>query len=241
MADDWGELMPGRRERFERIYRRIAEEADEVIVVNPALAERFAGRRPHVVRNGVFDDMLIESQRAPEERTMVYVGTLTPRFDAPLMREVLTALPDWRLELVGACMYPGYSDGPAPELEQLLGLHQRVRWHGPMSRERSTEVLDRAAVAVVPNRRERSLGQDSMKFYDYAARGRPIVTTDWRDGIEQEGPPHVLVARTPDEFVRGVLAAARQRPEAASDGRRWAAQNTWNQRWVAWSRAVFGS
>ncbi|MDQ6776132.1 MAG: glycosyltransferase [Actinomycetota bacterium] len=241
MSDDWGELMPGRRARFAKLYRRIAAEADEVIVVNPALASRFPGREPVLIRNGVTEAMIDAPSAPAAERTLVYVGTLTPRFDAPLVRRVLELLPDWQLELVGACMYPGLGDRPAPELRDLLDLGaSRVRWHGPLPREEMVGVLDRGAVAIAPNRSEHSLGQDSMKLYDYAARGRPIVSTPWRDALAADGPPHLSLGETPDELCAAIAAAAAEPAAFAAERRRWAAEHTWSARWPAWSAAVFG-
>lgn len=241
MADDWGELMPGRRARFGRYYDEIAAEADEIIVVSPDLERRFGGRRPLLVRNGVFERTLEGPFARADSGTMIYVGTLTPRFDSNLMLQVLKRLPDWRLELVGGCQYPGLGAAPSEDLRDLLDLDGRVRWHGPMSREAVIPLLDRATVAVAPNRPERSLGQDSMKFYDYAARGRPIVSTRWFDIAGSDHPPHVLLADTPPEFAEAVLVAERQSSVDAMDLRTWAARHTWTQRWPTWSAAVFGS
>ena len=240
MADDWGELMPGRRARFARLYRRIADEADEVIVVNPALAERFPGRQPLVIRNGVTQTMLDAPMGVASERTLIYVGTLTPRFDAPLLRRVLEILPDWKLELVGGCMYPGLGNAPSRELQDLLDLAPRVVWHGPLPREQLIGVLDRGAVAIVPNRREHSLGQDSMKLYDYAARGRPIVSTPWRSTLAADGPPHLALAESPEEFAAAILGAASEPAKFAAERRGWAAEHAWSGGWPAWSAAVFG-
>jgi glycosyltransferase involved in cell wall biosynthesis len=238
MADDWGELMPGRRERFARHYAEIAAEADAIIIVNPELQHCFADREALLVRNGVFDHHIVETAARTEPETMIYVGTLTDRFDAALMLEVLRLLPSWRLELVGACLYAGRGSRPAPELERLLDVPGRVRWHGPLAREGALGLVDRAAVAIIPNRPEHSLGQDSMKLYDYAARGRPIVST----GVLAEAgrPPHTLVADGAHEFAQAVVAAAAQSPAEAAARRAWAAEHTWERRWPAWSEAVFG-
>jgi len=240
MADDWGELMAGRSKRFARYYREIAAQADEVVVVSRDLELRFGGRRPALVRNAVFDELVAQPSEAPDARTMIYVGTLTPRFDARLMFEVMAALPDWRLEIIGGCDYPGRRDAPSQELQRLLDIGERVRWLGALPRAEVLSYLDRATVATVPNRPERSLGQDSMKFYDYCARGRPVVSTRWFDPDRTDPPPHLLIADTPRQFAESVLAAASQSPVQERDRRRWAAANTWSARWPAWSAAVFG-
>jgi glycosyltransferase involved in cell wall biosynthesis len=241
MADDWGELMPGRRKRFAQLYRRIAAEADEVIVVNPALAERFPDRNPVLIRNGVAQSMIDAPPRRASEHTLVYAGTLTPRFDAPLVGQILELLPEWRLEIVGACMYPGLGTAPDRELRQLLDLGPRVTWHGPLSREGLIGVLDHGTVAILPHRPEHALGQDSMKLYDYAARGRPMVSTTWSKALATDGPPHISLADSAPEFASAIQAAAAEPPAHAGERRRWAAERTWSGRWPAWSNATFGS
>ena len=241
MADDWGELMPGRRERFASLYADIAEQADAVIVVNPALAKRFPGRTPLVIRNGV-DAALVWGERPdrPASKTMVYVGTLTPRFDDQLVAQVLQRLPEWRLELVGQALYPGCGDRPSSGLSDLLRMEgDRVHWHGPKDRATSISLLEQGTVAIAPNRPERSLGQDSMKFYDYAALGMPIVSTTWFDPAA-DVPPVLLCADSPEAFSEAVLSAAGRRSDAAALQREWAAENTWDHRWNAWAAAVFG-
>ncbi len=193
-----------------------------------------------MVRNGVSEEMLGDAVTEPERRTMVYVGTLTHRFNSALMRGVLEELADWRLEIIGACFYPKLGDRPDPELLDLLSLGDRVRWHGPLERSAAIPWLDRATVAVVPNRPEFSLGQDSMKFYDYAARGRPIVSTNWFDADRLDHPPLLLSADTCSSFAAAVLEAAAQPSSAVAARRAWAGRNTWASRWPLWSAAVFG-
>jgi glycosyltransferase involved in cell wall biosynthesis len=241
MADDWGELIPGQEARFVKLFERIAAEADEIIIVNPTLGARFPGREPKLIPNGADVSLLESPAEKPDERRMVYIGTLTPRFDEELMLGVLQRLPGWRLDLVGECMYPGHGRAPSPALERLLALREQVAWHGPLPREQAARFLDRAAIAIAPNRPERSLGQDSMKFYDYAARGRPIVSTRWfHASAGHELPPHLRIAETVDEFARALSVAAVGIDDESGALRRWAQARTWATRWPLWSDAVFG-
>jgi glycosyltransferase involved in cell wall biosynthesis len=242
MADDWGRLMPGRQARFADYYREIANEADEIIVVSADLRTHFRTREPIVIRNGVGEEALkaLPAEQA-EPKTITYVGTLSERFDAGLMQNVLSILDGWRLEIVGACMYAGLGRDPAPELERLLSLGDRVRWHGPLSRTDALPWIDRSAVAVVPNRPAYSAGQDSMKFYDYAARGRPIVSTSWFSDTMVDSPPHLRVADDVKAFADAIVSAAGEGEDALAELQRWAAQQAWSTRWSAWSTAVFGA
>jgi glycosyltransferase involved in cell wall biosynthesis len=175
----------------------------------------------------------------PAPRTLLYVGTLSPRFDAPFMARVLDALGDWTLELIGPCLYPGRGDRPDEELDALLA-RPDVRWHGALPREDVPAHLDAASVLILPNRPARSVGQDSMKLYDYAARGRPIVSTDWNPRMAETGPPHTLVAAAPEAFAAAVRSAAEEPAAHAQARRAWGAEQTWDARWPAWSAAVLG-
>jgi glycosyltransferase involved in cell wall biosynthesis len=242
MADDWSRLMPGRERRFQRYLTEIAAEADEIIVVNPELSAHFPGRVPMVIRNGV-SEYVLKAGPNPEiqPRTILYLGTFSERFNAPLMEATLQLMPNWRLELIGPCLYGGLGSAPAPELRQLLRLDGQVRWHGPLPRDEALPWVDRASVAIIPNRREHSAGQDSMKFYDYAARGRPMVSTRWFSEAAIERPPHLLLADTAQEMVEAITRGAEQSAVEREDSRAWAASRTWTHRWPLWSAAVFGN
>jgi glycosyltransferase involved in cell wall biosynthesis len=242
VADDWASLIPSRARRIDQLYARAAAEADAIVVASGRLASLFDGRHVAVVRNAA-DDRLVRApaSQPPGERRLVYVGTLSERFDAPLAGALLDRLAGWTLELYGACAYARRGDAPGPELAALLRrTDRRARWLGPVPRERLLEVLDRADVLLLPNRGDQGRGQDSMKIYDYAARGRPIVATcGARDGIT-ELPPHVRVGGDADVLGTLVLDAADEPPQAAEERRMWAAQQTWGSRWAHWSRALFG-
>jgi glycosyltransferase involved in cell wall biosynthesis len=241
-ADDWSELVAHRSARLTQLYRRIGREADAIIVANPSLAVHFPVDRTVVVRNGVSDDMLAPLAPAVKEPRLVHAGTLTPRFDADLAARVLEQLPDWSLELYGQCQYPGFQELPGPELSRLLSDYTpRVRWHGVVAREALSAAIDHAAVALVLNRPERSLGQDSMKLYDYAARGRPIVTTRFSPQLDESGPPHLRVVDDAREMAEGILASREEEASWPGDRRRWAEEQRWISRWADWGAAVFGA
>jgi glycosyltransferase involved in cell wall biosynthesis len=240
-ADDWRALLPARHERMEALYRRIAAEADAVILVSPSLRTLFAPRAVTVVPNGVSDDVLAPPARPPPNaRRLVYIGTLSPRFDAPLVADVLRRLPRWKLDLYGPCQYPGRGDLPGAELRSLLdAFAHRVTWHGVVPRSGVACAIDRADVALLPNRAAFVGGQDSMKLYDYAARGRPIVATagaaDLGDAV---GVRH---AAGPDALARAIIDAATEPASARASRRAWTADQRWSVRWPDWSAAVLGT
>ncbi len=155
---------------------------------------------------------------------------------------LLAALPDWRLDLYGECRYKGERDQPAPELSRLLTeFTGRVAWHGVVSREALATRLDAARVLLLPHRLVGAVRGDSMKLYDYAARGRPIVSTVWADDLRETAPPGTYFADAPPQFAEAVARAIDDDPRDAAARRAWAEMHSWASRWDAWSQAVFGA
>ncbi|HWH94539.1 MAG TPA: glycosyltransferase, partial [Baekduia sp.] len=240
-ADDWASLIPGRAEHFRATCAAIGAEADVVVVVNEHMAATFGDGDVRVLRNGVHRTLVDRTAQARRAgRRLIYVGTLSERFDAPLVSVLLDELGDWTLDLYGPCQYPGRGDGPDDELAALLARHAgRVAWHGVVAREDLPQVLDAATVGLLPNRPERSRGQDAMKLYDYAARGLPVASTAWASDLARIGPPVLEVGADAPALAHAVRALAEQDAGAAAERQRaWALQNTWDARWPAWRAAL---
>jgi len=238
-ADDWRVLIPERRALVEHLYRRIAREADAIVLVSDELCDVLSTPVTTVVPNGVAQDVLANAPVAPpRERRMVYVGTLSPRFDVPLVAAALTRLGGWQLDLYGQCQYPRRGAEPDGELAQLLA-RPDVTWHGVVSRSDVARVLDRADVAVMPHRESLGRGQDSMKLYDYAARARPIVASGAAGASDDAAG--VARANTPEEFGAAVTRAAAEPVEARERRRDWAERQRWACRWEPWRDAVLGT
>jgi glycosyltransferase involved in cell wall biosynthesis len=245
-GDDWSTLIPRAAASVRRWHEMIAAEADEVIVASPGLMDSFPGRSPRLIRNAT-DDALIESPTTapPRQNRMVYVGTLSERFDAPLLARVLDALPEWQLDLWGPCQYAGHGDQPGPELRDLLARGpDRVRWHGPAPRKDLARILDTGDVLVLPNRPSATVGQDSMKAYDYSARGRPLVSTELPELAVR--PPLLAERSDVDGWVDALLAASGELDDEAVTAERstvrrdWASRNTWSTRVPEWWATVNG-
>jgi glycosyltransferase involved in cell wall biosynthesis len=241
-ADDWSALVPQRRRAFRARFEQIAVGADAVVLASPEMTKLFPGGRVTVVPNGVDAQLLAApASTMRDTRRLVYVGTLSPRFDAALVAEVMQRLPAWRLDLYGQCQYPGHGERPAPELAALLHHSEgRIAWHGVVQRPLLHTVLDRAAVAILPNRIGMAEGQDAMKLYDYAARGMPIVSTQWSARLGRHGPPGVRLADDGRTFAEAVLQAAEEPLAGRAARRMWAGGRTWEHRWTAWAEAALG-
>lgn len=240
VGDDWQSMVPEGRRRFARLYDMIAAEADEIIVTNAALAAQFPGRDVVIVPNAVWPEHIGSAEAPRQTNTMVYLGTLSERFDSDLMLEVISRLPDWRLEIIGACKYAKLSDRPSEDLARLLAHSDQVHWHGQLARPAALRIARRATVALIPNRPAFAHGQDSMKLYDYSGCGVPVVASTMAGLPDTQMPPGFAFAASADEFAEAVVAAGEQMPYLDSARCEWARGNTWDRRWPKWSSALFG-
>ncbi|MGY2085753.1 glycosyltransferase family protein [Blastococcus sp. SYSU DS0539] len=240
-TDDWARLLPHAR-RLPDQLRRIAAEADEVVVVNPLLAELFPGRTPVVVPNGADGDLLAAPRTAARaERHAVYVGSVAERFDVDLVRALLRALPDWTISVHGQLVFPDRARPAAERFRALVAESGgRLAYRGPVPRDRLAAVLDAATVGLVPDVPDRALGQSSMKSYDYAARGLPLVATAGHLEHAAELPPHTATVSGAEEMAAAVRAAAEEPAEFAARRRAWAAERTWGRRAGDWLGAALG-
>ena len=240
-TDDWARLLPHARGLLAQL-RRIADEADEVVVVNPVLAGLFPGREPVVVPNGT-DRALLDAPRVVErrERSAVYVGSISERFDVDLVAGVLTALPDWTVTVHGQLVFPLRAQAAR---DRFLALEResggRFRHAGVLSRERLPDVLDGATAALVPDVAGIALGQSSMKTYDYCARGVPVVATAGHLEHSGDVPPHTYVVAGAAEMAAALVAAADEPAGHAAERTAWAAGRTWDRRTGRWLAAALG-
>jgi hypothetical protein len=240
-TDNWLKLYPeSAGPRLRESFARIADEASEIIVVSPDLSELFPGRDPLVIPNGVDDQEIAEVVTPkPGKQRLVFVGTLSERFDCEALREIVGELPDWTVDLFGPCRFSGMGDAPSSELQQLIALSSgRIRLQGSVAKHEVARVLDEADVLIVPTVAGFARGQSSMKLLDAAARGRPAVVSPevTIDGVTQ--PPGTYTAQEQGDWKGQILAAAAEDVSLGDQRRDFARLNTWEQRWLPWMSAL---
>jgi len=197
---------PGMTERLAAVLGaaegRVLACADVVFAWSEPIRERLASLHPKVLLATAAADLdpFQAAAEAPgEERTAVFAGALGFRFDERLAAEAARLLPDWTLVLAG----------PADEeaTRALAGL-PNVRLTGRFERRDLPALLGRAAVALIPYRR--NAFTDTLvpvKLVEYLAAGRPVVSTPIRAA---EGFVDVVTfAAGAESFVEAVRAAAR--------------------------------
>ncbi|MPQ99076.1 hypothetical protein GB931_14320 [Modestobacter sp. I12A-02628] len=238
-TDDWARLLPRARGLPDQL-RRIADEADEVVVVNGVLGELFPGRRPVVVPNGTDEALLAAPRSTPRRaRHAVYVGSIAERFDVDLVRAVLTRLPDWTVHAYGQLVFPQSARAAAARFAALEAeTGGRFRYLGELRREELPAVLDGASAGLVPDVAARALGQSSMKTYDYSSRGLPVVATAGHLEHSSDPPPHAYVVDGAAATAEALVAAGEEPAGWAAERVAWAAARTWRHRTDAWLAAA---
>ena len=125
-----------------------------------------------------------------------YAGKMQEMFDVSLMARAVSELADVNFVFIGQELnsnwmkplwqYPNtyyLGDKPYPQLPQYLAAFD---------------------ICIIPYNEERQHGVDPIKFYEYLAMDKPIVTTDIGGvGVFQDFP-QVWVAQNSDEFLHGL-------------------------------------
>lgn len=161
----------------------------------------------------------------PDGPLLLYAGRLAPEKNLALLGELLEALPDVRLALVG--------DGPArPELERLFAPHVaagRVHFAGFLRGEDLARAFASADLFVMPSRTE-TLG---FVVLEAMASGLPVVAAHAGgipDLVRHEEDGLLFDPDRPGELVEqvaGLLAHEGRRRFLARAARKAAEQATW--------------
>jgi glycosyltransferase involved in cell wall biosynthesis len=175
-----------------RMICRAAAQADGVISVSSALAEKLSGlgvdrARITVLRNGV-DPRVFRpvapyqvDDAAPQRHRIVSVGNLVPLKGHNLVIEALQELPEVGLWIVGAGPERSCLEAQA----RALGVAGRVRFLGRVPPQRMPEVYSAADVLVLASERE---GWPNV-LLEAMACGARVVTTDVSDVADLVNTP----------------------------------------------------
>jgi glycosyltransferase involved in cell wall biosynthesis len=201
------------RGRFRLAEDRLLSVAGLVFAWSEPIRYRLAGLHPNVVPATTAVDVqrfaaVVDDEPAAPPLA-VYVGSADFRFDAQLLAEVASALPEWRFILAGPV-----ERSVAARLEPTPNVHIR----GRVVPSAVPGLLARAAVCLLPYRR--SAASDSLfpiKLVEYLAAGRPIVATAIR--AANEFADVVSIADTPAEFAAAIEQSAREDSDAARQTR----------------------
>ncbi|WP_170219224.1 glycosyltransferase [Nocardioides litoris] len=238
ITDDWlvESTVPERvRRRRRRLEATALATAREVVVCSPGLARsRGAVREVHLVPNGVDPELMTAPQPRPDDLppapAAVYVGTVhEERFDVELLDEVMTALPDLNVALVGP-------DARGSEARAVLSRQPRLHALGPRPHDRVAAYLQHADLVVVPHRvNDFTESLDPIKAYESLAVGVPTVATQVA-GFR--GLPAPVRAVPREDFAAAVADVLRDPPGRV---RALPTEATWAARSREFERVLLGA
>ena len=208
ITDDWLEAdrTPAEHARLVAHESILMSRCAEVVVCSPTLQRSKGGTRPVTLVPNAVDVAAYRDPRPrpadlPAGATAVYVGTVhRDRIDVDLCLTTATALgPRGRLVLVGpAPLTP--ADRHALEAAGVVVLGARPASEVPA-------YLQHADVLVVPHVvTPFTMSLDPIKRYEYAAAGRPVVSTPVTGFVDADDP-RITIA-TGDGFAAAVRDAA---------------------------------
>ncbi len=212
---------------------RLAEDADIVLTVSRPLKERQRARNPraYFVPNGVAMDWLtpaVNAPRAASERrkTVGFVGTLNRNVDFELLLATARRLPDVTLRIVGSVVSKLTQEQQvALETLKRLSNVQMLGFRPPRELFGHIAKFDVCLLPFLDN--EWISHSDPIKFYQYLALGKPVVTTPVPAARRYRGLCYV--AASPAAFASSIDAALGESQGDAELRRGVAARHDWKR------------
>lgn len=204
VTDDWLEAdrSPAEHARLVRDEAVLMERCREVVVCSPSLVASKGRIRPvTLVRNAVDVDFYRRPQSRPadlpEMPVALYLGTIhTDRIDLDLCADIADGIRG-----VGALVLVGPAPLTAADEQRLVDA--RVVLLGPKHRDAVPGYLQHADVLVVPHVvTPFTMSLDPIKLYEYAAVGRPVVSTPVTGFVDGDDP--LVTVASGDDFVAAV-------------------------------------
>ncbi len=211
------------RRQIEEGYRVAAVHADLVTANTPFMVERMralGAANVHLLPNAG-----PEPVAGASGRDVIYLGNIHRRLRVDLLMAAAAAAAQVGVVLRIVGMVQEEPDG----WDALLAMPS-VRRTGPVYPPRLEAALATSAVGLIPHTvDDYTLSQDSMKAWDYLARGMAIVATPVPPATTVPGLARV--ADEPTAFGQAVVDALRDREQHGPEARRaLAARHTWRRR-----------
>jgi len=172
---------------IESAERTLTQQASIVFTTSPALTE---SRRhwnaatyylPHVADQDHFSRALSDATRIPADLEEIprprigFVGAISAyKIDFELLRVLARSRRQWSIVLIGAV-----GEGDPSTDASCLEIEPNIHLIGPRSYEDVPAYLKGIDVAILPNRiNEYTRAMFPMKFFEYLAAGRPVVSVE---------------------------------------------------------------
>jgi glycosyltransferase involved in cell wall biosynthesis len=244
MIDDHA-LMPDRDETFRLNHGKWVRDADVLVATADDLLAQLKPVRSDVLllpNAVVMQDWTkgaaaaIPADLAPARTAPVvvaYYGTIAPWFDWKLWEDAARARRDWSFVLIG----PPH-DPRTDTVHARVSSHSNMHYLGPKPYQSLPAYVAHCDVMAIPfvlNSITHSCSP--VKLFEHMAAGKPVVASPMREILKYQS---VLFAETPEDFVRQVETALRQRddPVYRQILDREARENTWRRRAEALRHAI---
>lgn len=191
---------------LEAYYQFCLNRADFISTNAPETAAWFSQRRPETIHiaNGVDDEMFNPdySYEIPDDMSSIagpivgYAGKMQEMFDVSLMTRVVSEMPDVNFVFIGQELNPNWV--------KPLWRYANAHYLGDKQYLQLPQYLAAFNICIIPYNQERQHGVDPIKFYEYMAMGKPIVTTDIGGVSVFQDHPQVRVAQTAVDFIHGL-------------------------------------
>ncbi|MCD4777918.1 MAG: glycosyltransferase [Desulfobacterales bacterium] len=237
-CDDFVEYYPSEaveaRAIFSRNIEKYAKSSDIVLSINDHLRNKysFLNKNIHVIKNGTnyynFDRKsyktidFLERIKSKKKPIIGYSGNInTFRIDFSLLDFLLDQRPNWQYVFIG----------PAESYFTKRYLKFENVYHvPPVDYQTLPDYIRYFDVAIVPFKiNEHTKGNNLLKFHDYLAMGKPIVSTDM--GGANDLRDVIRIAQRPSDFLEKVEKALS--PDTFRDTlkrKKVALENSWQHR-----------
>ncbi|MBB6734525.1 glycosyltransferase [Cohnella zeiphila] len=218
---------------------KLLASADAVVVSSVHLQEKAKkwNRRVEWIPNaGEYKHFSRHFHDAPNDMPSVngpiigYFGAIADWFDIDLIYQVASANRDWSFVLIGNSYHT--------DVAKLMSL-ENVYLLGEKPYQELPRYLDRFDVCIIPfliNKLTKAT--NPVKVYEYLAAGKPVVATDLQElhGMKE----YVELAADSSEFETSIRRVLQEKndPTLADKRQQFAAENTWEKRYLQLKKLI---
>ncbi|MBL0901790.1 MULTISPECIES: glycosyltransferase [Serratia] len=155
--------------------KKLIAKADAVIATSNEVAEFLSEKNKlnkdiKVINNG-YDAEFFFSDDSIEKKGAIYIGAIDYRFDIKAMECLASNFKNDVFDIYGPI-----STEMEIEIKRIESEHSNIKFHGPISYNKTAEKLRQAKVGLLPlNDSDANKGRSPMKLWEYAASGLNVL------------------------------------------------------------------
>ncbi len=216
-----------------KIEKKLMQNADLLVLTSNVLYKKYSRHNPNtlLVRNGVEFDHFSKTKKnnklsaiSKKGPIVGYYGAISDWFDNELLEYLAVNRPQYQFVLIGSTF--------GADIRKLKTL-PNVHLLGEKPYAELPDYLYHFSVCTIPFKITPLIeATNPVKFYEYLAAGKKIVTTALPELLEYDGK-YVLIAKTKQEFLNNVDLIIKNKDSLAEKKKliEFAGQHTWAQRY----------